>query len=201
MCEGTIKSILLSPRLRRKERIPAPDQQQRQRRLPHHTSKRLAAPSAHTVHHWEPYGEEFEIAAEHLSLDTLAKDPHLVVKTRKTTGELRCFGTTIQGLTNREVVDRYRLRWPVENGLKNFNYTYFIAHILAEDPEKIEANFYGIQVARLAHERSIQSLDERFGGAQEDARDLSHVALREAQLPDPFAARCLGAHVPQHEPG
>ena len=75
---------------------------------------------------------------------------------------MRCFGTTFQDLTNREVLERNRLRWPIENGLKDLIHSYFIDHILGKDPEKIETNFYCVQVARLAYENFLQSLDERF---------------------------------------
>jgi transposase len=111
---------------------------------------------------WEPFGDEYEIAGKQFTLPNLAKPLHLVVKRNKKTGEVRCFGTTSKGNQNREVLERYRLRWPVENGLKDLIRSYFIDHLLGKDPEKIEANFYCIQVARLAYENFLQSLDERF---------------------------------------
>lgn len=111
---------------------------------------------------WEPFGKEYEIAGKLFKLPNLAKALHLVVKRKKETGDLRCFGTTIQGLTDREVLERYRLRWPIENGLKDLIHSYFIDHILGKDPEKIEVNFYCVQVARLAYENFLKSLDERF---------------------------------------
>jgi hypothetical protein len=62
----------------------------------------------------------------------------------------------------REVLQRYRLRWPLENGLKDLIHGYFIDHILGKDPEKIETNFYCVQVARLAYENFLVSLDEKL---------------------------------------
>lgn len=111
---------------------------------------------------WEAFGEEYEIAGKRFDLNNLAKVLHLVVKRNKKTGDVRCFGTTFQDLTNREVLERYRLRWPIENGLKDLIHSYFIDPILGKDPEKIETNFYCVQVARLAYENFLQSLDERF---------------------------------------
>jgi len=111
---------------------------------------------------WEAFGKEYEIAGKRFDLNNLAKVLHLVVKRNKKTGDVRCFGTTFQDLTNREVLERYRLRWPIENGLKDLIHSYFIDHILGKDPEKIETNFYCVQVARLAYENFLQSLDERF---------------------------------------
>ena len=111
---------------------------------------------------WEDYGEGFEIAGKTFDLSALGKKLHLVVKKNKQTGDLRCFGTTLPGLEHREVLQRYRLRWPIENGLKDLIHSYFIDHILGKDPEKIEANFYCVQVARLAYENFLQSLDEKF---------------------------------------
>ena len=111
---------------------------------------------------WEPFDSCSEIAGKVFDLDNLAKPLHLVVKRTCQTHEMRCFGTTVQGLENEEVLQRYRLRWPIENGIKDLIHSYFIDHILGKDPEKIELNFYCIQVARLAYENFLCSLDERF---------------------------------------
>lgn len=111
---------------------------------------------------WEDFGKEYEITGKRFDLKTLPKVLHLVVKRNKKTGDVRCFGTTFQDLSDLEVLERYRLRWPIENGLKDLIHSYFIDHILGKDPEKIESNFYCVQVARLAYENFLQSLDERF---------------------------------------
>ncbi len=111
---------------------------------------------------WEPFGKQYEIAGKVFSLKSVGKDLHLVVKKQKVTGDTRCFGTTVKGLKHREVLERYRLRWPIENGLKDLIHSYSIDHILGKDPEKIELNFYCVQVARLAYENFLQSLDEKF---------------------------------------
>jgi len=111
---------------------------------------------------WEPFGADQEIAGKHFLLSNLAKPLHLVVKRSKKTGDLRCFATTLQGLTNREVLERYRFRWPIENGLKDLIHSYFIDHVLGKDPETIEVNFYCVLVARLAYENFLQSMDAKF---------------------------------------
>lgn len=111
---------------------------------------------------WQPYGEGYEIAGKTFQLGNVAKALHMVVKRNTQTGDVRCFGTTLRGLSDTEVLQRYRFRWPIENGLKDLIHSYFIDHILGKDPEKIEANFYCVQVARLAYENFLQSFDERF---------------------------------------
>jgi hypothetical protein len=111
---------------------------------------------------WAPFGKQYEITGKVFKLETLAKPLHLVVKRNQQTGDLRCFGTTVPQLSNEEVLERYRLRWPIENGLKDLIKSYFIDNILGKDPEKIETNFYCVQVARLAYENFLTSLDERF---------------------------------------
>ena len=111
---------------------------------------------------WEDYSEDYEITGKHFTLPSLRKPLHLVVKRNKKTKDLRCFGTTFPGLENKEVLLRYRLRWPIENGLKDLIHSYFIDNILGKDPERIETNFYCVQVARLAYENFLQSLDEKF---------------------------------------
>ena len=111
---------------------------------------------------WEDYSEDYEIAGKRFTLPTLRKPLHLIVKRNKKTKDLRCFGTTCPGLENKEVLLRYRFRWPIENGLKDLIHSYFIDNILGKDPERIETNFYCVQVARLAYENFLQSLDERY---------------------------------------
>jgi hypothetical protein len=111
---------------------------------------------------WEEFDKDSEITGKVLQLENLVKPLHFVVKRDKETGSLRCFGTTVRGLDNREVLQRYRLRWPIENGLKDLIHSYFIDHIMGKDPETIETNFYCIQMARLAYENFLTSLDERF---------------------------------------
>lgn len=111
---------------------------------------------------WEDYSDDYEIAGKRFAPPTLRKPLYLVVKRNKKTKELRCFGTTVPGLDNKEVILRYRLRWPIENGLKDLIHSYFIDNILGKDPERIETNFYCVQVARLAYENFLMSLDERY---------------------------------------
>ena len=111
---------------------------------------------------WEPYGNKYEITGHRFQVAQFPRPLHLVVKRDQKTGNMRCFGTTQQGLSHREVLARYRLRWPIENGLKDLIRSYFIDHILGKEPDKIEANFYCVQVARLAYENFLQSLDEAY---------------------------------------
>lgn len=107
---------------------------------------------------WEPFDNEHEILGHHFQLPNLNKQLHLVVKRKIKTGETRCFGTTITGLSHREVLLHYRFRWPIENGMKDLIYSYFIHKILGNDPEKIEANFYCVMVARLVFEHFLRAL-------------------------------------------
>jgi hypothetical protein len=115
-----------------------------------------------SLEEFENFGEEYEIAGRRFQLSALNKELHLVVKRNKKTGDIRSFGTTLKDLSNKALLERYRFRWPIENGLKDLIRSYFIDHILGKDPEKIETNFYCVQVARLTYENFLQSMDPKF---------------------------------------
>jgi len=106
---------------------------------------------------WEKYSEKYEIASKEFYLERSGKFLHLVAKRRICDKKIRCFGSTKEGLTKQEILEEYRKRWFIENGIKDLVENYFLDQVPGIDPEKIETNFYCVMVARFALERFIRT--------------------------------------------
>ena len=82
----------------------------------------------------------------------------VILRDLATRKKIRCFGTTNTSLSPEDLLEKYRYRWIIENGLKDLVYSYFLDEIYGIDPEKIEFEFYCIMVARLAYEYFLKEL-------------------------------------------
>lgn len=89
---------------------------------------------------------------------------HCVLKRHETTGKLRCFGSTLQGIDARGILDEYDNRWIIENGIKDLIGNYFFDTIPGIDPHRINIHYFVITLARL--------LFEMLSHDYEDARNL-----------------------------
>jgi hypothetical protein len=65
-----------------------------------------------------------------------------ILKRKESTGQLRCFGSTLKGLDSSEVLEEYRSRWTIENGIKDLCDNYFFDNIPGIDPHKINVHYY-----------------------------------------------------------
>jgi len=101
---------------------------------------------------WEKYSDKYEIASKKFYLEKSGKVLHLVAKRRIRDNKIRCFGSTKEGLSKHEILEEYRKRWFIENGIKDLVENYFLDQVPGIDPEKIETNFYCVMVARFALE-------------------------------------------------
>jgi len=50
-----------------------------------------------------------------------------VLKRKESTGQLRCFGSTLKGLGSMGILEEYRIRWTIENaGYNGFGGVYYL---------------------------------------------------------------------------
>jgi hypothetical protein len=105
---------------------------------------------------WEKYSEKYEIASKEFYLERSGKYLHLVAKRRIRDNKIRCFGSTKEGMSKKEILEEYRKRWFVENGIKDLVENYYLDQVPGIDPEKIETNFYCVMIARFALERFVR---------------------------------------------
>jgi hypothetical protein len=75
---------------------------------------------------------------------------------------VRCFGSTRENIPEGDLLEKYRNRWFVENGLKDLVHSYFVDETPSTDPEKIEFNLYCVMAARLAFEYFLKEMGDGF---------------------------------------
>ncbi len=98
---------------------------------------------------WENYGKMYRIASFDFTLPETNKRLRFVVKQNIETFEVRCFGSTHMELSAKKILDRYHIRWTVENGIKDLVENYYLDKPTGDSPEKVEVHYYCVMVARL----------------------------------------------------
>ena len=98
---------------------------------------------------WEAYRENYRIASQDYILPETAKPFRFIVKQNKETDEIRCFGSTHTDYSPSKILDSYHIRWPVETGIKDLIENYFLNKPTGTSPEKVEAHYYCVMLARL----------------------------------------------------
>ncbi len=63
--------------------------------------------------------------------------------------ETRCFGSTHTDYSPVKILNSYHLRWPVETGIKDLIENYFLNRPTGTSPEKVEAHYYCVMLARM----------------------------------------------------
>jgi hypothetical protein len=99
--------------------------------------------------HWEDYGTEYRIASQDFILPQTAKPFRFIVKQNKETEETRCFGSTHTDYSPTQILNSYHIRWPVETGIKDLIENYYLNKPTGTSPEKVEAHYYCVMLARL----------------------------------------------------
>lgn len=98
---------------------------------------------------WQPYSEQYRIASRDYILPETGKLFRFVVKQHIETNEIRCFGSTHIDFSPKRILDAYRIRWPVETGIRDLIENYFLNKPPGTSPEKAEVHYYCIMLARL----------------------------------------------------
>ena len=84
------------------------------------------------------------------------------MKRKESNGRLRCFGSTLNGLDSRAILNEYKSRWTIENGIKDLVESYYFDHIPGIDPHRINIHYFVVTLARLAYELFCLDYDEAF---------------------------------------
>jgi hypothetical protein len=99
---------------------------------------------------WESYGQDYRILSKDFLLPETRKPFRFIVKQHVQTKEIRCFGSTHSDYSPTKILDAYHVRWPVETGIKDLTENYFLNLPTGTSPEKVEAHYYCVMLARLA---------------------------------------------------
>ncbi|MCP4075035.1 MAG: hypothetical protein GY744_02465 [Gammaproteobacteria bacterium] len=108
---------------------------------------------------WKDYGKEYRIASDDYILPETGRFLRFIVKQNKETNETRCFGSTHADLSPEKILDSYHIRWPVETGIRDLIENYFLNKPTGTSPEKIEAHYYCVMLARLATDYFLSVLN------------------------------------------
>jgi len=115
--------------------------------------------SALTDGGWENHLEDDEVISLSTILPrTLIPLKIIILRDNKTKKNIRCFGSTNLSLSPKDILNKYRFRWLIENGIKDLVHNYFLDEMFGRDPEKIEFEFYCVMIARLAYEHFLKKL-------------------------------------------
>ncbi len=98
---------------------------------------------------WQPYGKDYRIASRDFILAETGKPFRFIVKQHLETNNTRCFGSTHVDFSPLKILDMYHIRWPVETGIKDLVQNYFLNRPTGTSPEKVEAHYYCVMLARL----------------------------------------------------
>jgi hypothetical protein len=98
-----------------------------------------------------------------------------VLKRKESNGKLRCFGSTIDGLDSKGILNEYRKRWAIENGIKDLVMNYFFDNIPGIDPHRINIHYFVVTLARTLYEMLSQDYE---GARNPDKTKKSIATLR-----------------------
>jgi len=98
---------------------------------------------------WQSYGKRYRQASKEFQLTETGKKVRFVVKQNTETLETRCFASSHLQWSAEMILDKYHLRWPVENGIKDLVQNYFLDNPPGTSPEKVEVHYYCVMIARL----------------------------------------------------
>ncbi len=121
--------------------------------------KKLIAPALEKSEGWEKHDEHDEINVIDVTLPKTGLPLRIVILRDLETGKsIRCFGSTNINLAPADMLQKYRYRWLIENGLKDLVYSYFLDEIYGHDPQKVEFEFYCAMIAKLTYEYFLKEL-------------------------------------------
>lgn len=109
---------------------------------------------------WEDYQQNYRIASRDFILAETGKPFRFIVKQNKESEETRCFGSTHADYSPTRILDAYHIRWPVETGIKDLVENYFLNKPPGTSPEKVEAHYYCVMLARIVVDYFISALSE-----------------------------------------
>jgi hypothetical protein len=121
--------------------------------------KNLIAPALASADGWQRHDEQDELKTIEVTLPKTQLPLKIaILRDLETRKNIRCFGSTHTALKPKEMLQKYRYRWLIENGLKDLVYSYFLDEMVGSDPQKVEFEFYCIMVARLTYEYFLKEL-------------------------------------------
>jgi len=100
---------------------------------------------------WLFFDEDHTYSEQTFTIPIRQTDQELqcVLKRKESTGQLRCFGSTLKGLDSKGILKEYGSRWTIENGIKDLIENYYFSNIPGIDPHRINVHYFVVTLARI----------------------------------------------------
>jgi hypothetical protein len=124
--------------------------------------KKFIDPFLQTNPNWLFYDDDHTYSEKTFQVPIQQTDKTLqcVLKRKESTGKLRCFGSTFKGLNSMGILEEYRTRWTIENGIKDLIENYFFNNIPGIDPHRINIHYFVVTLARILFEMFCQDYED-----------------------------------------
>ena len=111
---------------------------------------------------WLFYDEDHTYSEETFQIPIQQTDQILqcVLKRKESAGQLRCFGSTLNGLDSKGILEEYRARWRIENGIKDLIDNYYFNSIPGIDPHRINIHYFVVTLARTLYEMFCRDYEQ-----------------------------------------
>jgi len=105
-----------------------------------------------------------------------------VIKKNINNGTLRCFGTSKNKLTSKEILEDYAHRWIIENGIKDLIKSYFMDNCPGTNPHHVNIHFFMVSVCRQLYrliQRGLENFMKNSNGSVKTLDTLRDVLFRQ----------------------
>jgi len=111
---------------------------------------------------WLFFDEDHTYSEQTFTIPIRQTDQKLqcVLKRKESTGQLRCFGSTLKGLDSKGILKEYGARWTIENGIKDLIENYYFSNIPGIDPHRINVHYFVVTLARILYEMLAAEYEE-----------------------------------------
>lgn len=98
-----------------------------------------------------------------------------VVKKHVTTGRLRCFGSSKNNLSAKQILTDYSSRWIIENGIKDLIAGYFLDKCPGTDPHLVDVHFLIVTICKILFRMIERDLKQHLANPDGSIKTLSRM--------------------------
>lgn len=105
---------------------------------------------------WHYFDEKHTYTTTTFTIPIADAELQCVLKRDEKTHKTRCFGSTIAGLDALGILEEYKNRWTIENGIKDLNESYFFDKIPGIEPHRINVHYFCVTLAKILFEMLLK---------------------------------------------
>lgn len=132
---------------------------------------KFLALNAHLANFWCYYdnnhvytNDTFEIKWKYISDNGIQSNLKLtcMVKKHVATGKLRCFASSKNNISAKQILSDYSSRWVVENGIKDLVTGYFLNNCPGTDPHLVDIHFLIVTICKTLYRLIERDLNQKI---------------------------------------